>query len=107
MRRWDVPSPLTGEAAPQSLVRRLQAELDGVGEPGPEAAADSYLDAAASLFQRLMLEGCGTRDRALDLLAVDALVTYALEAGADDPARFEERAGEAMRRFAALAGSTG
>ncbi len=103
MRRWDTPSPLTGESAPASLVRRLEAELGDAGDPAPAAAADRYFDAAASLFQRLMLEGCGTRSRAIDLLAVDALVTYALQAAADDPERFDERAGAALRQFAALA----
>lgn len=95
-----MPSPFTGEAPPRTLVRRLEDEL-AAADPSP--SADAYLDAAASLFQRLMLEGCGTRDRAIDLLAVDALVTYGLEAGADDPSAFEQRAGDAMRRFASLA----
>lgn len=111
MRRWSLPASATGESPPASLLRRLATEL---GEPDDDAresatgdgarAGDRYLEAAAGMFERLMRDGCETRDRALDLLAVDALVTYALEADADSrPSGLEERAREAMLRFARLA----
>jgi len=47
--------------------------------------------------------GCLTRDSALDLLAVDALVTYAVEAAADDPDRLDARTEAALARIAELA----
>jgi hypothetical protein len=50
----------------------------------------------------LLASGSTSRATALDLLAVDALVTYAFQAGADDPARLEERAARAMARIALL-----
>jgi hypothetical protein len=39
----------------------------------------------------------------LELLAADALVTYAFEAAADAPTLLSERARQAMMRIAALA----
>lgn len=46
---------------------------------------------------------CAQRDRALDLLAVDALVTYAFEAAAEQPDTLAKRATEAMLSIARLA----
>jgi hypothetical protein len=61
------------------------------------------LSAAEHELARLLHGGCDHREMALDLLAIDALVTYAFEAAAEDPARLDARAGEAMTRIAALA----
>jgi hypothetical protein len=44
-----------------------------------------------------------TLERTLDLLAVDALMTYAFEAAADDAAGLEERTKTALARIADLA----
>ena len=68
------------------------------------APADALVDAAAAAMMIVLREGCLTRDAALDLLAVDALVTYAFEAAADDPERLEMRTQRALTRIAALAG---
>ena len=43
------------------------------------------------------------RECALDLLSVDALVTYAMEAAAEDPDTFASRVHDAMDRLAAAA----
>ena len=66
------------------------------------SAADALLDSSEAAMQRLLVDGCLTRESALDLLAVDALVTYAFEAAADDPAAIEQRAQRALARIAAL-----
>jgi len=42
------------------------------------------------------------RGSALDLLAVDALVTYAFEAAAETPAELEQLANDAMTRIAEI-----
>ena len=60
------------------------------------------LDAAERLLARLFEEGGGERREAADLLAADALVTYALEFAADAPERFEERTTLAIARFSQL-----
>jgi hypothetical protein len=65
--------------------------------------ADVLVDMSEASMTRLLLDGCLTRDCALDLLAVDALVTYAFEAASDEPSNLEERAGRALARIAALA----
>jgi hypothetical protein len=60
------------------------------------------LDAAERILARLFGEGGGQRREAADLLAADALVTYALEFAADAPERFEERTTRAIARFGQL-----
>jgi hypothetical protein len=67
--------------------------------------SDRLLAAAEHEMTILLTNGCLTRDTALDLLAVDALVTYAFEAAADDPATLEDRAKQTLARIAALAES--
>ena len=67
------------------------------------APADVLLDAATAAMIMVLRDGCLTRDVALDLLAVDALVTYAFEASADDPDLLEARTQRALARIAALA----
>ena len=64
---------------------------------------DLLLASAEHAMGQLLGGDCLTRDSALDLLAVDALVTYAFEAAADEPSTLEERAKQALARIAALA----
>ena len=66
-------------------------------------AAAALVAAGEAAMTAVLREGCLTRDRALDLLAVDALLTYAFEAAADEPGALEALAGEALARIAALA----
>lgn len=92
-------------APPASLAVRLQAvlrELDPADRAAP--AAEACARAGERLLAELLREGCASRDSALDLLAADALVTYAFEAASAEPALLERRAQEAMARIAALAG---
>lgn len=106
MRRWEAPATADErDVPPPSLVRRLAEALDGRREGDADASdvPDAYLDAAEALFARVLDAGCTSRDHALDLLTVDALVTYALEAAADRPDEVAERARTAMRRFARMA----
>jgi hypothetical protein len=63
----------------------------------------SLLASAESAMTALLGDGCLTRESALDLLAVDALITYAFEAAADDPEQLEECAGRALATIATLA----
>jgi hypothetical protein len=90
-RRADVPT-------------RLAARLDDVlGDRADGADRDvvaAYLDAADALLRDLLSRDSTGRDVALDLLTVDALVTYAFEAAARDPATLERCAEAAASRFA-------
>lgn len=89
-------------APPHALAERLDVliaphDLDGA-DP-----ADVLLDVALALLTDLLREGSTSRQTALDLLAADALVTYAFEAASDDPLRLDARAGAAMARLSELA----
>jgi hypothetical protein len=87
---------------PEALRRRLGEVL------GPDAsreAADAVtlcLAAGQRLLETVLREDEGSRDCALDLLAADALVTYAFEAACSDPATLPAHAARAMRDIASL-----
>ena len=85
-----------GAFAASSRERRLPATSDA-------STAEQLLAVAEDAMRVVLHDGCLTRERAVDLLAVDAVVTYAFEASADHPERLEEIAGSALARIAALA----
>ena len=60
------------------------------------------LDVGQQLLDALLASGSTSRETALDLLAVDALITYAFQAAADDPSLIEARAARALTSIAAL-----
>jgi len=66
--------------------------------------AAALISAGEAAMVAVLRGGCLTRDAALDLLAVDALVTYAFEAAADEPEALETLSSDALMRIAALAG---
>lgn len=66
-------------------------------------AYEALLSTAESVLAELLALDCAARDRALDLLAVDALVTYAFEAATESPDSLAARATDAMSMIAALA----
>jgi hypothetical protein len=61
------------------------------------------VSAAARAVGALIADGATSRRTALDLLAADALATYAFELASERPESLAMLADEAMRRFAALA----
>ncbi len=90
-------------APPEPLSLRLRAALGPRLADRSSSAHDALLATAESLLAELLaLDGAG-RDRALDLLAVDALVTYAFEAAAEDSGTLSARATAAMTAISALA----
>ena len=95
---FDALSP----APPDGLRVRLSVLLQPFAQLPVEQVPEACLDAGERLLDALLASGSTSRATALDLLAVDALVTYAFQAGADDPARLEERAARAMARIALL-----
>lgn len=91
---------------PAPLSARLRESLGAaLGEPD-SSAHGAMLHTAETLLGALLALDCARRDRALDLLAVDAMVTYAFEAACEEPATLAARATEAMRDLAALATPT-
>jgi hypothetical protein len=87
--------------SPESLARRMGALLAGTEHlPIP----DALLVAAEARLSAMLHEGETSRAAAADLLAVDALVTYAFEAASSEPERLAERAARAEARISRLAG---
>jgi hypothetical protein len=91
--------------APEPLVARVEAALGGYRTADAERAPELLLGAAVGLLQPLLARKHAGRDAALDLLAADALVTYAFEAASADPEQLDARTREAMIRLAGLAPS--
>ena len=87
---------------PDPLRFRIMVAL---GDAADHAIADTErvcLDAAERVLSGLFVDDDGERHEAADLLAADALVTYALEFAAESPAVFTERATRALERLGQL-----
>ena len=65
------------------------------------------LEAAERVLGRLFDDDAATRQEAVDLLAADALVTYALEYAAEHPDDFERHASGAIERFGRMSEALG
>lgn len=81
------------------LVRRL-AEEDAHADDDP---AESLLKNAGEVVTRLLRDHQTARDSALELLAADALATYAFEAQADSPEMLDVRCEWAMTYLSRIA----
>jgi hypothetical protein len=87
-------------APPRELAERVRAALgDAVHRPARDA--DVYcLDAAERLLEQIVGRDVERdRETAYDLLCVDALVTYAFEAAADEPASLGGKAVASISRL--------
>lgn len=86
--------------APERLVARVREVLEMNPKAKELEVADALLDAADALLKLVLREGGETaRERALDLLAADACVTWAFEVAADDPGTLGARARASMQRL--------
>lgn len=89
-------------APPPALRQRLLSLVAEDADRPVVDVPDVCLAAGERVLESLLVSGATSRETALDLLAVDSLVTYAFQAAADDPTRIEERAARAMARISAL-----
>lgn len=87
---------------PPALHARLGELLDGHLDRPRADVPDACLAAGEARLASLLAERATDRASALDLLAIDALVTYAYEALAEAPSRLEQLATEAMSRIAEI-----
>lgn len=88
---------------PARLRERIESAFGtALDRPAADAPAQA-ITAAETLLEDLLARSTAGRESALDLLTVDALVTYAFEAASVDPASLAARADDAMTRLAALA----
>ena len=94
------------EPAPATLHTRIVEAVRATAANDGDSLVEDSLVAGEQLLSHLLDHGCGQRSDASDLLAADALVTYAFEAASEEPSHtprsIEERAAEAMRRIATL-----
>jgi hypothetical protein len=88
--------------APRALRARLELALGTDLTTDAGEAGDVCLRAAEQLLVELLKGSCTSRESALELLTVDALVTYAFEALSASPSDLVARASAAMRRISAL-----
>ncbi|MEP6780750.1 MAG: hypothetical protein ABJC26_12725 [Gemmatimonadaceae bacterium] len=91
-------------APPRALAERLKAMIaTDAGRPVAEVP-EVCLRAAENHLRKLLASGSTSRATAIDLLAVDALVTYAFESAAGDATQIEARTKGAMSRIGLIAG---
>jgi hypothetical protein len=93
-------------APPTALAARLRDVLGATLESELASAPEQILVAAEALLLKMLSSGAATRTSAIDLLAVDALVTYAFELCSASPAHITPMSQNAMRRLAALGAAT-
>jgi hypothetical protein len=84
------------------LRARIDAALADSLEMGRPDVVEACLRAGEQVVESLLRDNATSRESAIDLLAADALVTYAFEAAADRPAELSSLAANAMARIAAL-----
>jgi hypothetical protein len=87
---------------PAAMSARIVTALGSRGGEDAAGATALCLDAATELLERLLEQDEIGRDAAIDLLAADALVTYAFESAASDIELLDDRAVDAMTRLGAL-----
>ncbi len=68
----------------------MNAEIVKLGLAESDVTPRALANAGASILRSLDESGCTGRAAALDLLAADALFTYAFEAAADSKPEIEE-----------------
>ncbi|MBA3672021.1 MAG: hypothetical protein H0W68_08385 [Gemmatimonadaceae bacterium] len=90
---------------PRALTARLRSALGDALDRDAGEATTHCLAAGERLVRELIAGQCTTRDVALDLLAADALMTYAFEAAGERPGSIATLAADAMNRIAAIAGA--
>ena len=89
-------------APPAALRARIDAALGDDLHRESMDVFETCLATAERLVSGLLDENATSRESALDLLAADALVTYAFEAASEQPDGLARRASTAMMRIAAL-----
>ncbi len=99
LARWlDARRPVP----PAALRTRIDIALGTDLNADADEVSGTLLDAGERIVRALLEADATSREAALDLLAADALVTYAFEAASERPAELSSRAAAAMTRIAAI-----
>lgn len=88
---------------PAALTLRLEEILAHSLDAPVDQVPAVFLAAGERLVTALLRSDSTSRESALDLLAADALVTYAFEAAGEGALDIDERAAAAMGRISAIA----
>jgi hypothetical protein len=91
---------------PQRLAARLDAAVPDITANGHDQIPGSLVDAASTILRDTLDHSSAGRNgtAALDVLAADALISYAVEAAAEDCERFAVLTDEMIARLSAVAG---
>ena len=89
-------------APPPALAARVQ-ELTAAWLALEDGFATALVDAGVASLERVLSARPGGREVALDLLATDAIVTYAFEAAANTPKELDALGGSALTRLGGVA----
>ena len=89
-------------APPDRLLARIDARLGDRAESDVSEIPSACIAAAEELLAELLSGDPTGRESALDLLTVDALVTYAFEAASAAPENVPALATDSMARLAAV-----
>ena len=81
-------------------LKELESAMASALNHKPSPTAPEVLEAAERLLDRVLRTDCESRASALDLLAVDALMTQALQIAAKDPKLLDAFPEQAMQRIA-------
>lgn len=104
LSEWlDSRTPEPPEALESRVRNSLSAFLESEVEEGGGRTHEELLSAARSLLGTVLAAESAERGCAHDLLAADALVTYAFELASEDPDAVDTLAHAAMRSLGALA----
>lgn len=88
---------------PAALVARMERALDEIPAPEPQSISSQLLAVAIGILARGDASAASGRAlAALDLLAADALITYAMESASDDCASIAAAAESAIRTICSL-----
>lgn len=89
---------------PARLAARLDAAVPDITANGPSEIPRSLVEAASAILRDTLEQSNTERNgtAALDLLAADALITYAVEAAAEDCERFAALTDEMIARISAV-----
>lgn len=88
---------------PHALTARLDVLVENATGCAAANVPEALLNAGERIIADLLRPEGSSRDSALDLLAADALMTYAMEAAAEDIATLDQRAAAAMSRISVVA----
>ena len=90
---------------PEALRQRVAFQLGDQRSAPAARASEACAAAGVRAVESLISTECAQRQHAIDLLAADALVTYAIESAAEHSSDFAAEMDRLVARVAAVAGS--